>query len=177
MKYLILIFIILTSCLKKDDNDFYIFKIKKGSHKSAYSLKYTDKNVITFNVKFDSSSIYETIDPINQYDVNKLFGISDGKSHIKNSARFGWRYVNNKLELMAYTHFEGIFHFEKICNIEPNKEYTCQLSLEDTYVFRIDTFEVKMPRFRNESAKNYYLYPYFGGDETAPHDITIKIKF
>ena len=24
--------------------------------------------------------------------------------------------------------------------------------------------------------KKYLLYPYFGGDETAPHDITIRIK-
>jgi hypothetical protein len=25
-------------------------------------------------------------------------------------------------------------------------------------------------------AKGYRLYPYFGGDETAPHDITISIR-
>ena len=24
--------------------------------------------------------------------------------------------------------------------------------------------------------RRYYLYPYFGGNEFAPHDITIKIK-
>jgi hypothetical protein len=24
--------------------------------------------------------------------------------------------------------------------------------------------------------RRYYLYPYFGGNEYAPHDITIKIK-
>jgi hypothetical protein len=24
--------------------------------------------------------------------------------------------------------------------------------------------------------RRYYLYPYFGGTEFAPHDITIKIK-
>jgi len=24
--------------------------------------------------------------------------------------------------------------------------------------------------------KRYYLYPYFGGNEFAPHDITVKIR-
>ena len=24
--------------------------------------------------------------------------------------------------------------------------------------------------------RKYYLYPYFGGDETAPHNVKIKIK-
>jgi hypothetical protein len=28
----------------------------------------------------------------------------------------------------------------------------------------------------NNSAQGYKLYPYFGGDETAPHDIRVFIK-
>jgi len=34
-----------------------------------------------------------------------------------------------------------------------------------------------MTRWNNVSGSRYYLWPYFGGDETAPHDITIKIKY
>jgi hypothetical protein len=32
-----------------------------------------------------------------------------------------------------------------------------------------------LPRHCSGTYRRYRLYPYFGGDEVAPHDITIKI--
>jgi hypothetical protein len=34
-----------------------------------------------------------------------------------------------------------------------------------------------MGRFNDKNKRNYILYPYFGGDEVSPHDMTIKIKY
>src|SRR5215216_4353437 len=69
------------------------YTIKKGQQfcdRSAFvPVEYGE---LKFIVKFDSSAIYHTIDPNNQYDINKLYGFSDNDSaHHLYSARFGWR--------------------------------------------------------------------------------------
>jgi len=172
-----LLIFLFTSCLKKDGNGYYVFKIKKGQHRSVTRVEYVKTNILSFTFILTESCKYESKDPINQYDVNKLYGMSDGGSHTNNSARIGWRYLNNKLEIMAYTHFNGEFQFDKICDVEPNIEYSCQISfLSDKYQFNVNNNIVYLPRYKNSNNKNYLLYPYFGGDEVAPHDIQIKIK-
>ena len=179
MKYFILLFlsIIIIYCNKKDSDGYSIFTIKSGDHKSSASLEYTNKKKFNFKVTFDSSCIYKTSDPINQWDVNKLIGVSDGGLHQKNSARFGWRWVDNKLELMAYTHYNGNFYFEKITDLEIGNEYDCILIMEDDYTFISNGQTTHIKRWKNDKSINYYLWPYFGGDETAPHDIKIKLKY
>ncbi|UII26212.1 hypothetical protein LVD15_23395 [Fulvivirga maritima] len=51
------------------------------------------------------------------------------------------------------------------------------LSDGEKYFFTVNgKTEVEMVRGGNcTETVNYLLFPYFGGDETAPHDITIKI--
>jgi hypothetical protein len=34
-----------------------------------------------------------------------------------------------------------------------------------------------MRRDKNVPSNNYYLWPYFGGDETSPHDIKIRVSY
>ena len=179
MKYFILLLlnILIISCNKKDSDGYSIFTIKSGDHKSSSSLEYTNRNQFNFKVTFDSSCIYKTSDPINQWDVNKLIGVSDGGLHQKNSARFGWRWVDNKLELMAYTHYNGNFYFDKVTDLEIGKEYDCILIMADDYTFICNGQTTHIKRWRNDKSNNYYLWPYFGGDETAPHDIKIKLKY
>ena len=47
----------------------------------------------------------------------------------------------------------------------------------DKYVFELDGVKTMMPRGSNTpTAEGYLLFPYFGGDETAPHDIVIWMK-
>ena len=177
----ILLFVIslllLSSCNKKDDNGWTIFNIKKDSHSSSSSLEWTNKSRWDFKFQFDSTSIYKTTDPVNQWDVNKLIGVSDGGLHQKNSARFGWRWINNKLELMAYTHYKGNFEFQKITDIEIGKEYLGTIQYGEEYTFICDGKVVTMRRDKNVPSNNYYLWPYFGGDETAPHDIKIRVSY
>jgi hypothetical protein len=35
---------------------------------------------------------------------------------------------------------------------------------------------LSLSTFSTPKGKGYRLYPYFGGDETAPHDISIWVK-
>ncbi len=165
-------------CRKIDSEGYQIFTIKKGKHRSGYRYKSDYKTNIIFQVKFDESAIYETKNPNNQADVNKLYGVSDcGKNHMESSIRFGWRYYQGKLQILWFKHEMGKFSFEVIKDIEINKSYTCSLVIFlDEYIMCVDDICTVIPRACPNEYKRYYLYPYFGGDETAPHDIMIRIK-
>ncbi len=78
------------------------YTIKQGKQfcdQSTFSsVQYTE---LKFVVKFDSSAIYSTIDPSNQYDINKLYGFSDNNAeHQKFSARFGWQWSDKALHIL-----------------------------------------------------------------------------
>ncbi|OKL41445.1 hypothetical protein [Pontibacter flavimaris] len=156
-----------------------VYTIKKGAH-------YSDKNNvrklttsrIRFEVTFDSTAIYTSVKPNNQADINKLYGLSDcNTSHHTNSARFGWRWYNNRLEVLAYTYLNKKWEYKLLGSVPLGQKVALELRMEEgNYVFEMLGKEVDMPRACNGAAEGYQLYPYFGGDETAPHDITIRIK-
>jgi hypothetical protein len=172
------IILALFGCKKIDTNGYQIFTIKRGKHRSGYRYKSNCNNHIEFKVKFDESAIYKTLDPANQADVNKLYGVSDcGKNHMDYSIRFGWRYYQDKLQILWFKHEAGKFSFDVITNIEINKVYNCTIDIfSDEYIISVSGLTTIVPRSCIKTNNRYYLYPYFGGDETAPHDINIKIK-
>lgn len=139
----------------------------------------TDYSALTFVVKFDSSAIYQTRNVANQPDVNKLYGFADNNAgHQQFSARFGWRWSDGALRLFGYTYNNGIRDFLEIGIIEIGQEYTCTIAVaKEVYIFSVGNTRKNMQRSSTSStATGYKLYPYFGGDETAPHDIRIWIK-
>lgn len=152
--------------------------ITKGGHSSNNGFKKLSTNLMRFEVQFDSTAIYQTVNPANQADINKLYGLSDCNSdHHTNSARFGWRWYNNRLEIHAYTYVNKQRASEYITSVEMGKQNVFELRLEDNqYVFLLNDVRVVMPRGCTGSGEGYLLYPYFGGDEVAPHDITIRIR-
>ncbi len=159
---------------------FVQYIIPKGAQGSLQSsLKTVKHDSLVFVVYFDSSAIYTTIDKANQGDINKLYGFSDCSSlHQTNSARFGWRYYKNGLELFAYTYKSGTRGFKTLGSIKPNKKYTCTIVAKtNEYVFYLDGKNpVLMARGCSNGAMQYQLYPYFGGDENAPQNVNIWIK-
>lgn len=176
-KFFILLILILTTCVKKNADDFWVFKIKEGKHRSTTKVKTINRDNIHFELVLTESCKYETLNPVNQWDVNKIFGFSDGGGHMENSARIGWRWVNNEIQLMAYTHYNGDFNFKKICVANTGVHYECRINcLIDKYEFIVHNDTTYMDRYWIYSNRRYLLWPYFGGDEVAPHDITIKVK-
>ena len=175
---LIILLLILVGCKKEDALGFKIFTIKEGRHKSINRYSTTKNKYTTFQAQFDSSVIYTTINPDNQLDINKLYGVSDcGCNHTSYSMRFGWRWYNNEIEIFWFRHRGGSFDYGKITNVEINEENTYSITrLEDQYIMCVKDTCVTLIRSCDEEYRSYYLYPYFGGDERAPHDITIKIK-
>ena len=130
---------------------------------------------------FDQSAQYDLGDD-DQFDVNKLYGVSDcGTLHMKNSARMGWRWnlQTRKLEILAFTHVNGVFDFKLIGEAKLNQSYRYQIQLssdKSSYLFSFNQYQISMPRGCQDTViSGYKLYPYFGGNKAAPHDIRIKI--
>jgi hypothetical protein len=178
MKKIILVLLAFLGCRKLDENGFKTYKIKKGKHRSGVRIKRDWKSTINFQVIFDESSKYTSVDPVNQADINKLYGVSDcGDHHLQSSIRIGWRWYNDSLELHWFKHQFGDFSFGKIKSVELNEIINCTIELdEDKYIISVDGVTKETSRSCGLNYQKYYLHPYFGGDETAPHDITIKIK-
>ena len=166
----------LTSCKKITDN-WKTFTIKKGEHRSTHALNYSKDTIFSWEIEFDSSAIYKTIDSGDQLDINKLIGWSDcGEDHLEASIRFGWRWTDS-LEIHWFKHENGKFSFDKITSVTLCNPHNYYLKIHDwDYEMQVDDVKIFVPRNCVTNRRRYQLYPYFGGDETAPHNITIKIK-
>lgn len=159
--------------------NFVTYTINTGEHYSNNSgiLLLTNISEMKFIAKFDSSAIYTSVDPVNQADINKLYGFSDNNTqHHDNSARIGWRWYNNELQLLGYIYNNTVRSNAFIKSIPFNTEINCSIKINnDKYIFTVNDISVEMPR-SSTVPSGYKLYPYFGGDEVAPHTITINIK-
>lgn len=184
-------FVFCTSC-KKDlrfenlstpvtaTSGFVKYVIPKGEHYAVgNNLKAIQTTELKFSVRFDSSCMYRTADVQNQWDINKLYGFSDNEAaHHQFSARIGWRWSEGALRLFAYTYNNAIRESKEINTIPIGAEINCSIKVGKTnYLFTVGENSVTMPRLSTTAvAKGYQLYPYFGGDETAPHEVRIWIK-
>ena len=134
---------------------------------------------LKFIAKFDSTAIYQTVIPDNQFDINKLYGFSDNNAdHQQFSARFGWRWSDNALRLFGYVYNNGVRSSKELGTVSIGAENNCSIKVTSTsYVFTLNGETDSLPRTAATAlGSGYKLYPYFGGDETAPHDIAIWIK-
>jgi hypothetical protein len=159
---------------------FQKYTIRTGQQYCDQSgYKPIDLTELKFTVRFDSSAIYQSRDPQNQYDINKLYGFSDNNSdHHQFSARFGWRWSDKALRLFAYVYNGEVVVSKEIAPIPIGQELNCSIVVAaKTYVFKLNDTSVELPRAsETPTARGYQLYPYFGGDEVAPHEINIWIK-
>jgi hypothetical protein len=157
--------------------DHYIAKGLNNSNQAGYKPVNTAE--MKFAVKFDNSAMYQNVIADNQLDINKLYGFSDNnQEHHINSARIGWRWYNNQLQLFAYVYNNSVQTNKFIASVPLNQEINCSIRIEgNTYIFNASGVQVTMPRASTTAtAVGYQLYPYFGGDEVAPQDIHVWIK-
>ena len=178
--------IVLSSCSKTGPassvnqvNEFIRYNIAAGDH---YCDRSTAKAISLsgqlFEVRFDSSAIYTTVIPENQYDINKLYGFIEGSDPHINSARIGWSYNHERLRLYAYAYKNGERLSQEICAVNIGETIRCSIMLNGaSYIFSVNNTSVQLDRGVDlPEARGYQLYPYFGGDEFAPHRISILIR-
>lgn len=151
-----------------------IFTIPAGKHSSRpkrFKLWFGKRNW-TWKCKFDSSSQYT---PDAEGDTNKLIGVGFLPGHHKCSVRIGWRWVGGKVELSSYTYVDGKRLIQHISYVMPGQEFTAEIGLYGKqFLVCIDgicvgTIAGRTPWF------SYGLWPYFGGQATAPHEMKISI--
>ena len=161
-------------------NTWIEYTIQKGQHYADQNgVQLVQYNEQKFTVRFDSSAIYQTVDSSNQEDINKLYGFSDNNAdHELYSARFGWNWARNALRLYAYIYNNGVRSSQEITSIAIGPQYECSIKVSaDQYIFSANNVTIVMPRSSTTpEGEGYKLYPYFGGDETAPHEIEIWIE-
>ena len=166
-----------------EGDKYKVYRIAKGKHYSkGPRLKLpTYDDSFTFKFVFDDSAKYTTQTAENQYDVNKLIGFTDcGNMSIhNNSARIGWNWDHGQLHLYAYTYANKVRTFEKIGDGVLNKAMEVKVKVSrDHYVFTYNGKETKMARGCSKSKSfKTWSYPYFGGNETAPQEIKILVKW
>ncbi len=161
-----------------------VYRIRKGEHFADGTLNVNQWFIgkkLRFQARFDPSNAY-TLPPGDQADSNKLFGFSDCGQYAGNSsARIGWRWYRNRLEITAVAHYEGTWHLHEILGIADfNRIHDFEIELSPDrahYRFRYDQGPpVEMKRDCDSPILwGYVLYPYFGGNLPAPHDMQVSV--
>lgn len=156
----------------------YEIIIKQGTHGNGSFKPILFPKQMSRTVIFDESCKYDLIDS-DQYDVNKLFGLGFFPHHIQTSARFGWNWniKNEVIDIFSFIHRQGKFYFDFMTFIEIDKPITLTLFIQRRQVIfeaqKKTAFITKSEQL-NTNPLAYELRPYFGGNETAPHDMKIK---
>lgn len=162
------------------------FTIHKGKHRSfpfifgLHSKKWMERDVV-----FDSSAAYE-LNSEDQNDVNKLFGFGYFNGHHQDSARFGWNYsaVAGRVRLYAYCYVNGERIIKELCEVHIHKKVRCLINIyQYRYAFTVHDGYNNWHQlahvdveFDHKRKWKYKLGCFFGGNNPAPHDITIKIS-
>lgn len=157
------------------------FVVEKGEHYSSPRFTETlQSDRLVFEATFDETAKYTFEDLAHQSSKNKLLGFADCNSkHHDNSARFGWQWYNDQLEIYAYCYVNAVRveRFVGIAELHKTGRYEITIR-DDEYVFRLDGgAPVVVPRGNTCDTGVYYmLWPYFGGTLPAPHNVHVAIS-
>jgi len=166
-----------------------IYTIEAGNHYANgtnFGFHSSGQTVVKIAV-FSPNCEYD-LGNVNQADINKLYGFSVGlfSGNDYNSARFGWRWSisKGKIELLAYVYVNGtrINEWDAdtfLSDVALSTEiYTEIAVMANQYRFRTVYNGVEVMKYlpRGGNGAGYNQYPYFGGDEVAPHTMTLELK-
>lgn len=179
------------------------YVIHKGRHRSGFYFKpYIGKiDSINFSVSLNPTMFYDFKDADN-FDVNKIKGISFGYHH-KNSIRLGWAMSddgmdsdNPEIQFWIYYYNMGERYFKKIGSsislwwVERMNQSANFIDFNFSFKFNYNNdiiniqytelltgaIDVTSIRFSFPNVNcGYHLFPYFGGNRKAPHDVCIYI--
>jgi hypothetical protein len=163
----------------------YSFEIKSGHHKSDHDFvarphlgRHVDR-ALRFRATFASDAAYTTQAASNQSDWNKLMGISTDRIH-KNSIRIGWRWnpATSRVELGFYGYLNGTRLSQQLAEVALGQPIDCELHMTNLGLTasagghshtESGSLGVSLPL-------TWVLHSaYFGGAETAPHDLHVTV--
>lgn len=156
------------------------YEISKNNHRSGihliplfYSNYFIQESIFTFS----ESCIYD-LNNSHQDQINKLVGFSIGLHHT-NSFRIGWRAVGNEIELLLYYYINRVRKWDVMLKVEPGDSIRNSFLYTDNHVY-LNLYKKGALKFirKIESVNGwcgYTLYPYFGGEIVAPHDMYLHM--
>lgn len=162
------------------------FVVRAGSHDSipggiaATRIQADLDRFLIFQAYFHADAAYLTVDPANQADWNKLMGLTTVDIH-GDSLRLGWRYdpVDDEIELGLYAYVNGARVDAYITSVPLDTVHDVTMAWsEDRLSVEVDGIEVEVPGPRAYTTRitSVLTTTYFGGDETAPHDIHVDVR-
>lgn len=123
----------------------------------------------------------------NSDQINKLYGFSEGFHHW-NSARIGWRCIDNdNIELLAYCYVDGQRIIKPMIKCKPESWVFCNIQNKNSkYVLKAlspknQSITISIDKPKKISIYSlfklfmYRLYPYFGGKVPAPQNMDLYI--
>lgn len=162
-----------------------IFRIPTGKHYARpWRLGvWFNRKLFSWKVKFTDSCRYD-LRSNDQLDTNKLCGVGffPGFHHV-DSARFGWRYntATGLIELLAYCYVDKQRIIKPLTSCEIGKDYELKLWASDNiYSFSVwdgdkkSFFGYVTVTYAHRKRLQYGLWPYFGGNRQAPHDMKFQ---
>ena len=166
----ITLLLLLTACTKVDSGVME-FTIKEGHHYCTHDIYRSCGSHIGFEFYVDDTWYYEAQQP----GINKVIGIADGCDHMKHSVRLGWMCTEGILHSYIYCYNGGDHVAKKLAYLFTGW-HTGNVDIFDSYyMVTVDGVSDTVNRKCNHMER-HLLWPYFGGKDTAPHDININIK-
>ncbi|MEX0967529.1 MAG: hypothetical protein WD077_09840 [Bacteroidia bacterium] len=158
------------------------YTIAQGKHfPQGLNLNlYIGKTFLHFRARFGSSCRYEIGQP-DQDDICKLTGLTPGFIRNRNSARWGWRFdvERDQVELLYYCQVKGNLEFGSIGFVNLEQDFEASLEASSSqYIFKLlkPTAQEHTVAKNNTLSIGYRNVPYFGGNQTAPHDMELWIE-
>jgi len=167
---------------------FYL--IKKGNHYASMSI--FEKiggigwkiNTLSMRFSFRKECWWGPPRDQDDYDQNKLAGIGFGTNHHNNSVRLTWvpDFGNQgMINVYGYTYDEKKegqkFTFTFIKSVHVEEPVTGKIeSREGRYFITVQDVTIQMDNIKTDPNLCFRLYPYFGGNNTAPHDMVIELE-
>lgn len=169
------------------------YTIKKGNH-SASGLNFkmhSGIESIRFSITPHENCLYD-LGNNNNYDINKFFGLTFGFDPLKNSFRIGSNCAkqNGAIQYYYYIHNKGLrvpaptddpfktLLFETLPKVESLFTAYLNRSGNDITLLTPNSPQALIIPFNFSGVPNYGVYNhfYFGGDQTAPHDMSMTLK-
>lgn len=137
--------------------------------KIGETFKFSKTVVFTDSCKYDLKSL-------DQYDWNKLFGISTERIH-KDSWRFAWRNLNNNsVEVCTYCYDNGKRWTSSIATLSLGMPHTFTIERDKDGYMLFKVNNKYLAEVHDEKKRKFFwgCGLYFGGNKRAPHNIVVE---
>jgi hypothetical protein len=172
---LLALYILLATSCRRDDDLFTAYKIERGSHECIGwrgEIADADQHI---EFSFSGGCVYsDSLCP----GWNKLWGYSDGFDGIhENSNRIAWRSTGSGIALAGYFYVRGQRIILPIDTVSPWHVNTGRIYWQrGAYIVEINGNYCIASQPVEPKGVLFQCYPYFGGPEPAPQNMTIYIK-